>query len=103
MESITEQIRSKPTETNDDIAENTHDKDATGRVASKPVGEQKAKLPDDHDKRADFFCIPRPVPPQFAPGPNHAKDYSDGGQACGNAAKNKSSAREGTHTQWRNI
>src|SRR5712691_10385766 len=103
MESITEQIRSKPTQTNDDIAENAHDKNAAGRVTRKPVGEQKAKLPGDHDKRADFFCVPRPVPPPFGLSPNHTKDYSDGGQARGSPAKNKRDAREGTHPERREI
>ena len=93
----TEQIRSKPSQTYDDVAEDAHNENAASAAASKPMGEQKAGQPDDYAKPADLFCIPRPVPPPFGLSPNHAKGYSGSGQTRRNAAEYESDARKGTH------
>src|SRR6266853_1480780 len=79
MES-TEQIRYKPTQTNDDVAEDTHYEDAADCGVTQPMGEEKPNLPNNYAQRTGFFRIPCPVPPPFGLGPNHAKDYSDRGQ-----------------------
>ena len=80
MKSITQQIRSKPTQPNDDVAEEAHDEDAADRDMIQPVGEQEANLPDHYGKRANFLFVPRPVTSPFGLGPNHAKNHCDGGQ-----------------------
>ena len=97
MNSTVQQIRSKPTQANNDVAEKTHDEEAAERDVIQPVGQQKAKLPGQHDERPHFLFVPRPVAPQFSLGPQHAKNYRDGAQARGNAAKKKRDAGEGTH------
>jgi hypothetical protein len=73
MKSIVEQIRSKPTQTNDDVAEEAHYEDAADRDVTQPVGKQEAKLPGDYDERANFFFVPRPVTPPFGLAQNMAR------------------------------
>ena len=55
MKSVVEQIHSKPTQANDDVAEKTHYEEAADRDVIQPVGEQEANLPDHYGKCANFF------------------------------------------------
>src|SRR5436190_22217578 len=99
MKSIVQQIRSKPTQADDDVAEKTHYEDTADRDVTQPVGKQKAKLPGDHDECANFLFVPRPVTPPLGLGPKHAKNYSDRSQTRRNAAKKKRDPCEGAHPE----
>lgn len=85
MRSIANQIRSKPTQADDDISDETDGQNSARRDAGKSVYEQKEQLPEKDRERTGFLDVPRPVTTPFDFRPNHGKDYSARGHTGPNA------------------